>query len=365
MVWYAPGERVGRRRHEPATLRQIAERLARLKGYEFAGEYDCGVRYDRPVYFVPSATLVSDDTTDNLGIRGEDDLFGGVVPHAFVATKTITHPLAGDGAARRRVGRHAFARAVEGAVLHGYSAFSFSDARRAGELLLRKGRGACEAGASMGGRGQVVANDRDQLEAALRAIDAAELASCGVALEENLVEVSTYSVGQVRVGTLLASYFGTQKLTADEHGKAVYGGSDLVVARGDFDALLALDLGDEAAQAVTQARTYDRAAREHYKGFFASRRNYDVVRGVGFDGAPRCGVLEQSWRIGGASSAEIAALEVFAADETRQVARACCTEVYGAGGPVPARAVVYYQRRGRRSGLHHQVHDGRVRMAIA
>jgi hypothetical protein len=285
---------------------------------------------------------VSDGTTDNLGIRGEDDLFGGVVPHAFVATKTITHVLAGEGTAQSAGWSHAFARAVESAVLKGYSAFSFSDARRAGELLLRKGPVRVKPARAVGGRGQVVATDRDQLEAALRAIDVGELASCGVALEENLVEVSTYSVGQVRLGTLLASYFGTQKLTPDEDGKAVYGGSVLVVARGDFDALLALDLGDEAAQAVTQARTYDRAAREHYKGFYASRRNYDVIRGVGFDGTPRCGVLEQSWRIGGASSAEIAALEVFAADETCQVARACCTEVYGVGVPVPAGAVVYY-----------------------
>ena len=194
----------------------------------------------------------------------------------------------------------------------------------------------------VGGRGQCVVNDADELDGALHDIDALQIANCGLALEENLTDVETYSVGQVRVGTLLASYFGTQRLTPDEAGNAVYGGSDLVVARGDFEALLALDVGDEVARVVTQARTYDRAAREHYTGFFASRRNYDVVRGRGPDGAMRCGVLEQSWRIGGASSAEIAALEVFAADGTRQVVRACCTEVYGENACPPANAVVDY-----------------------
>lgn len=125
-------------------------------------------------------------------------------------------------------------------------------------------------------------------------------------------------------------------------GASVYGGSDLLVARGDFEALLALDLGEETCRVVGQACTYDRAAREHYEGFFASRRNYDVVRGIAPDGTFRYGVLEQSWRIGGATSAEIAALEVFAADETRHAARACCAELYGERASVPPNAVVYY-----------------------
>ena len=45
-----------------------------------------------PIYFVPSDTLDS-EVTARAGIRRESDLFGGVVPHPFVATKTITHPL--------------------------------------------------------------------------------------------------------------------------------------------------------------------------------------------------------------------------------------------------------------------------------
>jgi hypothetical protein len=351
VVSYTPGKAPRGAQHESATLTQIAERLARLRHSEFAGEYDARLRYDRPVYFVPSSTLVREPAAETLGIRGEDDLFGGVVPHAFVATKTITHPLVDNPSVIPEGWSHAFAHAVEESVLGGYAAFSLADARRAGERLLQDGPVRLKPALEVGGRGQCVVKDVDELDAALQDIDALEIANYGLALEANLTDVETYSVGQVRVGTLLASYFGTQKLTPDEAGNEVYGGSDLLVARGDFDALLALDLGDEVARIVTRARTYDRAAREHYTGFFASRCNYDVVRGRGSDGALRCGVLEQSWRIGGASSAEIAALEAFAADATRQVVHVCCTEVYGEDACPPANAVVYYSGMDDRVGF--------------
>jgi len=62
---------------------------------------------------------------------------------------------------------------------------------------------------------------------------------------------------------------------------------------------------------VAAARRYDEATVE-FHGFTASRRNYDVGQGVGADGRPRSGVLESSWRMGGASSAELAALTAFA-----------------------------------------------------
>src|SRR5215218_5880680 len=84
--------------HERATRDGIARRLAVLKGFDFVGEYDPARPPPGPVYLVPSDTLVGLDTAAALGVRGEDDLFGGVVPHAFVATKAITHPLVGPNA---------------------------------------------------------------------------------------------------------------------------------------------------------------------------------------------------------------------------------------------------------------------------
>jgi len=113
-----------------------------------------------------------------------------------------------------------------------------------------------------------------------------------------------------------------------------------VLARGDFDALLGLDLPEHARLAVAQARLYDAAASECFPGLFASRRNYDVAQGLASSGW-RSGVLEQSWRIGGASGAEIAALEAFAAEPALRVVRASTVEIYGHCQP-PAQAMVYF-----------------------
>lgn len=43
-------------------------------------------------------------------------------------------------------------------------------------------------------------------------------------LEEQLEKVTTYSVGQVRVANIVSSYWGTQRLTRNNHGAEVYGG---------------------------------------------------------------------------------------------------------------------------------------------
>ena len=174
-------------------------------------------------------------------------------------------------------------------------------------------------------------------------MDTTELWSYGLVLEENLTDVTTYSVGQVRVAELVATYYGTQRLTPDNSGAAVYGGSDLVIVRGDFEALLGLDPPEEARLAVAQARVYDAAATEFFPGLFASRRNYDVAQGLDSSGRRRSGVLEQSWRIGGASSAEIAALEAFRAEPALHAVRASSIEVYGESEAPPPHASVYFR----------------------
>ena len=75
----------------------------------------------------------------------------------------------------------------------------------------------------------------------------------------------------------------------------------------------------------------------------ASRRNYDVGQGIGADGRARAGVFEPSWRIGGASSAELAAAAAFARDPYLQIVRASHVEEYGRDCQPPADAVVDFQ----------------------
>jgi hypothetical protein len=328
--------------HECASRRLIAQKLAGLHGYDYAGDYD-GLRpYGSSVYFVPAATL-SRERADQLGIVGERDLFGGVVPFPFVATKTITHGLTHESAQAPLGWSHEFPNMVRESVLAGYAAFSGDDAHRAGAWLLERGAVRVKAACETGGRGQFVVADRAALAAILGQFTPAELASHGVVLEQNLTGVKTYSVGHLRVGELVATYFGTQKLARDHHGMEVYGGSVLTVVRGEFDALLKLDLDAGARMAVRYARMYDAAATQCFPGFFASRRNYDVVEGRDADGVVRCGVLEQSWRIGGASSAEIVALEAFRDDPAVNVVRAECTELYDENAVPPPNASIHFR----------------------
>lgn len=343
VVSYAATAGIDPRSHESVTRLQIAKKLAALKGCEFAGEYEIGARYGDSIYFVPSHTLVGLGCAEALGIESEDDFFGGVVPYPFVGTKTITHPLIGDDASAPHGWSQAFALQVRDAALSGYSAFSIEDARCAGERLLESGSVRVKPACAIGGRGQIVASDLRELDIALAAIDPAELSKYGLVLEQNLSDVTTYSVGQVRVADLVATYYGRQKLARDGSGAEVYGGSDLTVARGDFDALLTLDIDADARTAVEQARLYDTAAHDHYRGFFASRCNYDIARGRDANRQECCGVLEQSWRIGGASGAEVVALEAFRADPELNCVRAACTEVYGEDAVPPPGSMVYFR----------------------
>ncbi len=342
MVGYSPAGGGFVDDHERITRAEIARRLAALMGVDYGGEYDRSTPYAGRIYFVPSATLVGLEQAGQLGITGEGDLFGGVVPYPFVATKAITHPLVEPYAQAPEGWSDAFPELVREAVLRGYSAFTPEQAQVAGQRLLEHGPIRLKPVHATAGRGQRVVTTMTELVAALETIDPADLAEAGLVLEENLSAVTTYSIGQVRVADLTATYYGTQRLTADNAGDEVYGGSDLVVARGGFDALSRLPLTQSVRLALEQARIYD-AATQVFSGMFASRRNYDVVQGLDAQGQQRSGVLEQSWRIGGATGAEIAALEAFRADPRLEVVRASTYEIYGASQPPPPHATVYFR----------------------
>jgi hypothetical protein len=330
------------REHERATERGIATRLAALMGCSFDEFEDIATASTNHLgYVVPDVTIAALATARALGIRGEEDLFGGVVPFPFVATKTISHPLIDPTAAAPSGWQADFPERVRDVALPGWSAFSVSDARVAGRRLLHGGDVRVKLASGIGGSGQSVARDETELDAQLAAIAPAEF-TAGVVVERNLVDVRTYSVGCVRVGSLLASYVGTQRTTPNRHGKDVYGGSSIEVARGGFDALERLALEDAARGAIARARAYHEAALACFAGMFASRSNYDVAQGFDAGGRACIGVLEQSWRLGGASGAEVAALEALNDDPALQTVRASTTEVHGSGVPVPDGATLYF-----------------------
>lgn len=349
VVVYVPATQQDLSEHERSSLLGFARRLAALRGCASVSVGLPPQAQAGPRYFLPSDTLTSAEAA-TLGIAGPQDLFGGVVPHAFVATKAIGHPRLQAGAAAVAGWSDDFARRVQDTVLAGYTVFDRADARTAGERLLARGPVRLKPVRARGGLGQSVAPDLAALEAQLAGIDAAEVAAHGLVLEENLQELHTFSVGQVRVGDLVASYFGRQHTTRNNYGSQVFGGSDLTVARGGFDALLALQPPVQLRMAIDQVHRYEAAVRSCFPGFYTSRSNYDVLVGRDAAGRPRSAVLEQSWRAGGATGAEIAALEAFRADPARASVRASCHEVFGDSPEPPAGAAVYFRGRDPRSG---------------
>src|SRR5262249_9554427 len=195
---------------------------------------------------------------------------------------------------------------------------------------------------SVSGKDQTVVTSFDELDAVLEKVTGDEMATYGLVLEENLRQVRTLSVGEVSVGGLKISYHGTQRTVADNKGRRVYGGSELVFVRGGWEGLDALPETSEGRAAVAAGKRYGEPA-EAVPGFTASRRNYDVALGIGADGRPRSGVLEPSWRVGGASSAELAAFAAFARDPSLEIVGASHVEEFGTGRRAPADAIVEFQ----------------------
>lgn len=341
-VFLLPAAGAGADDHTAATHADLARRLADVLGWAFGGRWDGdGPPPTQPAYFVPADTLPADRAA-RLGIRDECDLFGGVVPHAFLATKTITHPVVGPDARVPEGWSRGMWRAMGDAVLPGYSAFSPADARIAGERLLARGEVRLKLASGIGGGNQATVADRDQLAEAIGAFDVGDVQRHGVVLELNLAGAVVFSIGRLRVGDWQLAYHGTQRNVRNHRGEEVYGGSELTVVRGGFEALSQLPLSHSQRTAIAFASRYEAAIDQAYPAFFASRRNYDVVAGRDAQGAAHCGVLEQSWRIGGASPAELAALAAFKADPALGRVRASCHEVYG-DAPVPAGAIVHYR----------------------
>ena len=329
-----------RRDHERVAHAALAERLAALLGRAFAGEYDAHAGHAGHVYFVPDETLLLDRARE-LRIAGPCDLFGGVVPDRVVATKAITHGTI-DGDDAPDGWRPQLAERLREVVLDGYTAFSADAALSAGKRLLEQGAVRVKPAHLLGGAGQTVASNAQELGAALSALDARALRDHGVVLEQNIDAPRVFSVGEVRVAGLDIAYYGTQREVANHAGEQVYGGSDLHIVRGGIAGLLDLGLAAELRLAVVQTLAYDAAVREAFPDFFASRRNYDVLQGRDSTGREVSGVLEQSWRIGGASPAEIAALRAFAADPALQSVHASSHEVYTPPHVAPPEAEVLY-----------------------
>ncbi|MDF2639875.1 MAG: hypothetical protein K0R64_2859 [Novosphingobium lindaniclasticum] len=338
--------------HDRATWEEATRRIAALAGAVPAGEPGW-MRWPAGGgdYFVPRDTLLVEEARA-LGITRDTQFFGGAVPHRFVASKAISHGLISADARAPEGWQAGLAVHLGNAVLRGYTAFAVEDARIAGRLMLKHGPARLKEVEATSGQGQTVVASEQELEAALAAIDPARIEAGGLVIEENLCEVETYSVGTIGLpgrrdapsASALRSfaYWGTQRLTRNNRGEAAYGGSRLHVVRGGFEELQRELLSHDRAEAVRKALLYDRAVFAAYPALFASRRNYDVAEGTDAGGRIRIGVLEQSWRIGGATGAEIAACEYLEAHPEKAGVTCATVEIYGNPHAAPPDAAVYY-----------------------
>ena len=330
--------RIGAGHHETFTRRYVATGIAALLDIEFREEGFAGA------YVIAPRTLLPQDARE-WNIRGPDDVFGGVTPYPFVGTKAITHGLVSDRAVAPEGWNPRLGALLGDAVLRGHTAFTSDDARESARRLLALGAIRLKSVNACGGHDQWVAADLHAFEQALARIDPSYIRQHRVVVEQQLQSATTYSVGSLAIGSWSISYVGTQRETEDHCGRMVYGGSELVVTRGNFEVLGQLIVSKNAADAIRKAIEYDAAVNSAFPTFFASRRNYDVVCGTDARGNSRSGVLEQSWRVGGASPAEIAALLAFKADPALQVVCTATHEAYGNPSP-PDDADTYFVDHG-------------------
>jgi hypothetical protein len=350
VVTYLPQDGAPLRAHQEAMLTDVGRAIARLTQHDFAGAYDPTANYHGHMLFVPGDTLLADEAL-RLGIKSAGDLYGGVVPYPFVKTKAITHPLVGRDAERPEGWSATFSERIRDVVLPGFTAFSARDAQvAASRLLSRTPVVRVKEPLHAGGQGQTLIASGAELDRLLERFSADEVATYGLVLEANLRDVTTLSVGQVSLGDVTITYHGTQRLTIDNDGQSVYGGSDLVCVRGGWDAFERFSLPAQVFIGFVEARRYDEAMSE-YPGFIASRRNYDIGQGTDDEGRRRSGVLEASWRIGGATAPELTAIALFLEDPAVEVVHASHVEEFGMDRMAPAGAAVHFHGNDPEAGL--------------
>lgn len=337
--------------HELASHLWVAERLAGLLGMSYGGIGRDTERHPRGErYVVPYRTLNLREAR-RFGIESPKDLFGGVVIEDFVGTKLITHGLVRSGAVAPSGWSEAFGAKIGDMVLPGYSVFTPADLRTATAQLLHEGSVRIKSPLDMGGVGQRVVKTIDELGPLIESMGPGPWLDDGLVVERNLEDVATISVGQVMLDGIQAVYVGRQRLTRNHDGAMVYGGTDLLCTRGDFEALRELPLTGDQRLAVEQARCYHDEAIRCFPGTFASRANYDVAQGRDASGRWYSGVLEQSWRIGGASSAEVEAVGFLLAHPSRRSVWASARESYDHREPIPEDAKIVFHGDDPKAGF--------------
>ena len=319
--------------------------VAQLLDAQFVGTFDPHVTYSEPVYYVLARTLVMGlQEAKSRGITTSDDFLGGIVPESYIGTKAITHQVLAHTTYKPASWSNGFPDAVKEVVLPGFTVFHNDDAKQAALHLFKQGAIRFKPAIGRSGRGPAVIHNIEELEYRLSQLGPDELQTHGVVLEQQLDDISTLSVGTLSLEGEHISCYGKQRTTINNQGNIDYGGSDLCCIRGTFDQLLQLEIPEHIRLAIKQAIIYDNA-RHHYPDLLASRRNYDIGQGHDHKGNFYSGVLEHSWRIGGATGAELCAFEYFRKDATITCVEASTHCVFGEHTDLPPQARIQFNGR--------------------
>lgn len=341
--------------HEIASLRAAAQRLGQLLELPvLPGSVSESESW--ACYCIPISTWSFAEARAH-GIEGADELWGGIVPYEFVGTKLISHPV-WPGSTRVPRGWQALP-GIESCTLLGFSVFDSHGAEAAVSYLLKEGSVRIKAPYARGGNGQTVLFRRDDVERWLDTMSDDEI-SAGVVVERNLQKSVTHSIGSATLPGREISYYGQQRTTLDPDGKEVYAGSTLVVFNGPSSSMLRELTSDVMAEFVSTAMRYDDIVSLGYH-VIASRRNYDVIEGMDENGSRHIGVLEQSWRFGGASMAEVLALEYFSKQRASRWVTTETVETYTTSAAPPDAVITWPSDAGLATPLKYAriVCDGR------
>lgn len=278
-------------------------------------------------FYVPNHTLLPQEA-DALSIKSLHDLYGGVVPYAFLLNKTLSHPIHHLSMDSPEGWNNDLALALQPYVLKGRSAFNTQDALWTAEGLIHNGPLRIKLASANAGRGQWIVNNHEEVVDLLNQAQYQPFFEQGVIFEEALHNTVTFTIGQTEIGNHIISYCGEQEVTMDLKDQPAYGGSAISVVRGGYDQLESALIFDQHKEALRLVQQYERHIFNAFPQIYASRRNYDVLQGTNANGHKCLSVIDHSWELGGASMAELLALEAFAADSSLHRIRTWTKERY-------------------------------------
>lgn len=289
----------------------IAQRIAHHMGLPYKPAPLFHTSPEENAYIVPGVTLDT-ATAAKLLIKNEADIYGVAVPNFDMIGKSILHQTVSSNAPPFY--DSAFARIVEqnGLVLPGITGFSAQDLLDSYRVV-----GAPSSGLRLkqsnesDGNGQHEIMGIEHLRELLNAIGPSELANHGAIIEPNLKQKRTNSVGFFKLGSDQYVFVADQ-LNGNADERDMYlGGENIVVTRGEFQALddLLMRLRDPRQEIVSKAMGFLKHYFEYFPNSMTSRLSVDVLSGSHAGFGKLSGVTDITGRLGGLCPATILAAQ--------------------------------------------------------